>query len=100
MKYAKIGDTDAGRRHLEGVDPEVVERARLGLNEVCVDCGGVPLGAGLRCTDCYFRVAGKGRAKCGTDAGYQRHYRLGESACLSCADAHSEALKVRRRRAG
>lgn len=26
--------------------------------------------------------------RCGTDAGYQRHRRAGERACLACCDAH------------
>ena len=50
-------DTAAARRHLTDVDDETVDRAREGLNAVCVDCGGFPLAGGLRCMPCFLAVA-------------------------------------------
>lgn len=35
--------------------------------------------------------------KCGTEAGYQRHYRKKEPACDACKKAHSEATMRKRR---
>lgn len=36
------------------------------------------------------------RGRCGTDKGYQRHYRNGEEICDRCRDAHTTAVKNRR----
>jgi WhiB family redox-sensing transcriptional regulator len=36
--------------------------------------------------------------RCGTDSGYSRHIRAGETACTACREAHAHAGMVRRLR--
>jgi len=55
--YARIEETPAGRRHLTGVPPQVIERIRHGANETCWDCGAPSLAGGLRCLDCFLVVS-------------------------------------------
>lgn len=38
--------------------------------------------------------------RCGTTGGYERHYRLGETACDECRQAKTEAARAYRRRKG
>lgn len=33
---------------------------------------------------------------CGTDGGYQRHLRLGETTCPECRVAHADLIRARR----
>jgi hypothetical protein len=52
-----------------------------------------------RCTECpkeyvievFLRLVSAHRSEvgCGTDAGFQRHHRAGETPCGECVDAHS-----------
>lgn len=37
------------------------------------------------------------KGRCGTDAGYQRHWHRGEEACDACREAHTVAKRVRAR---
>lgn len=37
----------------------------------------------------------KRTAKCGTESGYQRHYRLGETACQECLRAKRDSSRRR-----
>ena len=32
---------------------DVKERARLGVNQFCVDCARTPFGGGMRCLECF-----------------------------------------------
>jgi len=34
--------------------------------------------------------------RCGTEAGSQRHYRMGEELCVPCSQAHAEAQSLRK----
>lgn len=42
--------------HWRGVSDLRLVRAREGTNLACVDCGGEPLGGGLRCGPCFTAV--------------------------------------------
>ena len=55
--YQKLRDTKAGLRHLRNVSERVLEMARAGHNERCVDCWAEPMANGLRCQRCFRRVA-------------------------------------------
>lgn len=54
--------------------------------------GGIQIWIGPRPLD-DEQVAQRQRqaARCGTDSGYRKHYRLGETACDECRAAHSAA---------
>lgn len=74
----------------------------------CSACGGSrPHAANGWCHTCYQRWARHGRPAdgppaptplqpCGTDAGYQRHLKLGEPIDDRCRDARNEAQNLRR----
>ena len=81
--------TPAGKRHLTGIPEAIVDLARKGTNEACVDCDGEPMGGGLRCPDCYSALAHPAPRGHGSLAGYRAHYRRGEHPCLACRNAKS-----------
>ena len=87
--YARIEETPAGRRHLTGVPPQVIERIRHGANETCWDCGAPSLAGGLRCLPCFLIVAEPVRGGCGTNAGYTKHRRSNQVPCQACREAHA-----------
>ena len=87
--------------HLEGVDDWTIQAAREGNNRSCVDCFRPSLYGGLRCLDCFGKVASPASSAggCGTDAGYTAHRRSGVTPCGACREAHSKAQALRKRRA-
>ena len=89
------------KAHWEGVPDSVIEAARLGNNRSCVGCFKPSLDGGLRCLDCFRKVASPASSVggCGTDAGYTAHLRSGVTPCGACREAHSKAQALRKRRA-
>ena len=94
-EYVRMSDTGAGIRHMAGIDPTVIFRAREGLNVSCVGCGGETLAGGLRCLDCFRMVARPVRKGCGTESGYRQHLSHGQRPCNRCREAHAEGERVR-----
>ena len=84
--------SDVYARHYEGVTDMAIERAREGVNDRCVECDAGTLSGGLRCLDCFSAVARLTTPKmaCGTDPGYRRHLRRGETPCAGCRAARAE----------
>lgn len=64
----------------------------------CVDCGADAMAGGaLRCLPCFQQQAkGRPTTGCGTDAGYARHRRRGETPCQSCREAHTNRNEERK----
>ena len=87
--------------HWDGVDDLTIQHAREGNNRSCVDCFQPSLYGGLRCLDCFGKVASPASSVggCGTDAGYTAHRRSGVTPCGACREAHSKAQALRKRRA-
>ena len=54
-------ELDAVQAHWGGVTAEYVDRAREGLNDMCVSCFGRPLAGGLRCLGCFSETVRRRR---------------------------------------
>jgi hypothetical protein len=74
----------------------VIERARAGTNQFCVDCAERPWGGGMRCLPCFqLRV----KRNAGTEHLCVRHppgascYQICRCRCRECKDAKLEYAK-------
>lgn len=88
-KRVRVGVWRTLRRFVDDRDLQAV---------VCQDCGGPSWAGGLRCRDCYAAAATPSAFRwngCGSDAGYTRHRRAGETPCDACRAAHAQAHSVR-----
>lgn len=101
-------------RHHEIVDALVLETVRTlgGWHATncrhdaivrCETCDQAAMGGGRWCVDCFTtRTAPPSRRaptrdrRCGTRAGYMRHWRANERACTGCRDAHAAYEDERR----
>ena len=78
---------------------DVKERARLGVNQFCVDCARTPFGGGMRCLECFqLRV----RVRAGEHEAAERPsyatYAMG-CRCRDCKRASAEYTRKRRAKA-